>query len=422
MFVIAVLASIGIGATRMLTKESPASTPFVGAVIAVVGLIAIGWVYFGGMIGVTRMLALKVVLFSALVLVMTILVLAKYKMNMFHLLDDAQANAAPNKNGFSLLEPGRLFGKLSSPNANTSPQDPWVHLSKTFSVAAGVIAMPFLFTRFLVAGSGKEAQRSSGYAAMIAVTFWNAMIILGLGATAILGGKVIGSKWDTRDITLPLLADNLGGKFMGGALGGVAMLSTAALFAVLLLNGVTSYVKDLNAMRGRVLEPAEELRVIRRNVLVIGVISLVVGTVLVPLLTHLFIPSSIDVGATCVLPAIVYTLFWKRFNTSGLKWTVYGGLAAVAFMVVFSNGVSGDPTAAIFPDIDFRFIDFEPGLIGAPLGFLLGYIGTVISKERNDAGFAEMQVRALTGAVLPARSGKPAPAGSKQDTGTVNAR
>ena len=72
--------------------------------------------------------------------------------------------------------------------------------------------------------------------------------------------------------------------------------------------------------------------------------------------------------------------------------------------------------------MDFRFIDFEPGLIGAPLGFLLGYIGTVISKERNDAGFAEMQVRALTGAVIPARKDKPAAAGRKQDSGTVNAR
>jgi len=424
MFMIAVLASIGIGAARMFTVESPASTPFVGAVIAVTGLVAIGWVYAGGMIGVTRMLALKVILFSALVVVMTILILAKYKMNMFHLLDDAQANAAPNKNGFALLEPGRLFGKASTPNANTSPQDPWVHLSKTFSVAAGVIAMPFLFTRFLVAGSGKEAQRSSGHAAMIAVTFWNLMVIVGLGATAILGGSAIGSKWDTRDITLPLLADKLGGKFMGGALGGVALLSTAAIFAVLLLNGVTSYVKDLNAAKGRVLEPAEELRVIRRNVVVIGVISLVLGTVLVPLLTHLFIPSSIDVGATCVLPAIVYSLFWRRYNTSGLKWTVYGGLAAVVLMVVFSNGVSGDPSAAIFPDVNFKFIDFEPGLVGAPLGFLLGYLGTVISKERNDAGYAEMRVRSLTGLVFPARKASAA-TGAKvernRDSGTVSA-
>ena len=51
-----------------------------------------------------------------------------------------------------------------------------------------------------------------------------------------------------------------------------------------------------------------------------------------------------------------------------------------------------------------RFIDFEPGLVGVPVGFLLGFIGTITSPERNDAGFAEMRVRSLTGAVIPART------------------
>jgi cation/acetate symporter len=258
---------------------------------------------------------------------------------------------------------------------------------------------------------------------MIAVTFWNCMVVVGLGATAILGKDAIGKAWDTRDITLPKLADHLGGPWMSGALGGIAMLSVAAIFAVLLLNGVTSYTKDLNVVRGRVLEPGAELRQIRRNVLVIGVVSLLVGTAMVPLLTHLFIPSSIDVGATCVLPAVVYTLFWRRFNTAGLKWTVYGGLIAVAFMVLFSNGVSGDPANAIFPDISFKFIDFEPGLVGAPLGFLLGFIGTLTSSERNDAKYAEMRVRTLTGAVLPDRKPVAASDAAKhdRDSGTVSA-
>ena len=58
----------------------------------------------------------------------------------------------------------------------------------------------------------------------------------------------------------------------------------------------------------------------------------------------------------------------------------------------------------MFPDVSFKFIDFEPGLVGVPVGFLLGFIGTITSPERNDAGFAEMRVRSLTGAVIPART------------------
>src|SRR5947207_4396088 len=159
MFMVAVLASIGLVASRMFSTSPKASTPFVAGVIAVAGLIAIAWVYLGGMPGVTRMLALKVSLFMGLIAVLTVLVMAKYHFNPFRLLDDAQAHAAPNPRG-DLLTPGRLFGKGATFH---SDQDPWVHLSKVFCVAAGVIGMPFLFMRFFVATSGRDARRSAGW-------------------------------------------------------------------------------------------------------------------------------------------------------------------------------------------------------------------------------------------------------------------
>jgi cation/acetate symporter len=245
---------------------------------------------------------------------------------------------------------------------------------------------------------------------MIIVTFYQCILILGLGAVAILGGKNIGLISAHRDITLPKIVDNLGGKWASGALGAVALLSIAAIFASLLINAVTSVTKDINAARGRQPEPAAELKDIRRNVLVIGIASLIVGMAMMTQLTHIFIPTSIDLAGACVLPAVVYSLFWRRFNTAGLMWTVYGGLALTLFLVAFSNGVSGDPTA-IFYSHDFKFVDFEPGLVAVPAGFLFGVIGTLTSRERNDAAFAEMRVRSLTGAVIPARKELPVTGG-----------
>ncbi|MFG2563317.1 Na+:solute symporter [Streptomyces sp. NPDC048496] len=399
MFMIITVAAVGLVASRMFSTSSTVNKPLVVSVVAVVGVISILWVYMGGMLGVTRMLVLKVVLMFGFVAMLTVLVLAKYKLNLFDLLDDAQANAVPDKRGYDLLSPGRLFGEGSTPN---SGQDPWVHLSKAFSIVVGVMGMPFLFMRYFVAASGRDARRSAGWASMMLVGFYACMIVIGLGAVAILGGKNIGLIPAHRDTTLPKLADDLGGEWASGALGAIALLSVGAIFAVLLINAVTSFTKDLNAARGRQPEQVAELKDIRRNVLVIGIVSLIVGVAMLTQLTHIFIPTSIDMAAATVLPAVVYSLFWRRFNTAGLMWTVYGGLALTLFMVVFSNGVSGDP-AAMFPDADFKFVDFEPGLIGAPAGFLLGFIGTLTSRERNDAGFAEMRVRALTGAVVPAR-------------------
>ena len=408
MFMIIAVASIGFVASRMFTTSSTVNVPVVATVVAVVGLIAIALVYMGGMPGVTRVLVLKVSLMIGFVAVLTVAVLARYKLNIFDLLNDAEANAAPNPRG-DLLTTGRLFGEGATVN---SGQDPWVHLSKTFSIAVGAIGMPFLFMRFFVAKSGRAARQTAGWAAMITAGFWQCMIIIGLGAVAILGGDAIGKVSAHRDITLPKITDELGGQWATGALGAIALLSVGAIFAVLLLNAVTSFTKDIRAARGQQGgDSAAELKDIRRNVLIIGIVSLAVGMAMMTQLTHILIPTSIDLGAACVLPAVVFSLFWRRYNTAGLMWTVYGGLAVTLFMVVFSNGVSGDPTA-LFPDADFKFVDFEPGLIGAPLGFLFGYLGTVTSRERNDAGFAEMQVRSLTGAVIPARKEAELPAAS----------
>ncbi|GAA1881011.1 solute symporter family protein [Asanoa iriomotensis] len=398
MFNVIAVGSMGFVASRMFTTSPTVDVPVVALTVGIVGVIAIAAVYVGGMPGVTRVLVLKVSLMMAFVAVLTIAILARYKLNIFDLLNDAEANAAPNPRG-ELLTTGRLFGEGATVN---SDQDPWVHLSKAFAIAVGAIGMPFLFMRFFMARSGRAARQTAGWAAIITIGFWACMVVIGLGAVAILGGDAIGKVAAHRDITLPKITDELGGSWATGALGAIALLSVGAIFAVLLLNAVTSVTRDLRAARGRPDDRPAELKDMRRNVLIIGIASLVGGMVMMTQLTHIFIPTSIDLGAACVLPAVVYSLFWRRYNTSGLMWTVYGGLAVTLFMVVFSNGVSGDPTA-LFPDADFKFVDFEPGLLGAPLGFLFGWIGTVTSRERNDAAFREMRVRSLTGATVPAR-------------------
>jgi cation/acetate symporter len=49
--------------------------------------------------------------------------------------------------------------------------------------------------------------------------------------------------------------------------------------------------------------------------------------------------------------------------------------------------------------VDFHLFPLQnPGLVSIPLGFLLGWLGTVTSRERPDeARFAELELCALTG-------------------------
>jgi cation/acetate symporter len=104
------------------------------------------------------------------------------------------------------------------------------------------------------------------------------------------------------------------------------------------------------------------------------------------------------VAASANLPTILYSLFWKRFNTRGCLWSIYGGLIITIGLIAFSPAVSGGPTA-MFPNADWSFFPLSnPGIVSIPASFLLGFLGTVSSKEHLENKASEMEVRSLTGA------------------------
>jgi cation/acetate symporter len=105
------------------------------------------------------------------------------------------------------------------------------------------------------------------------------------------------------------------------------------------------------------------------------------------------------VGASANLPSIIYSLFWRRFNTQGATWAIYGGLISCVGLVFFSPVVSGSETA-LFTDHDWQIFPLSnPGIISIPFGFLCGWLGTVLSRDpESEARYSELEVRSLTGA------------------------
>ena len=99
------------------------------------------------------------------------------------------------------------------------------------------------------------------------------------------------------------------------------------------------------------------------------------------------------VAASANLPTILYSLFWRRFNTRGALWSIYGGLASTIILIIFSPVVSGKVDAktgaslSMITDtgIDFHWFPLDnPGIVSIPLAFLLGWLGTLTSKEQVD--------------------------------------
>jgi cation/acetate symporter len=112
------------------------------------------------------------------------------------------------------------------------------------------------------------------------------------------------------------------------------------------------------------------------------------------------------IAASANLPAVLYSLFWKNFNTRGAVWAIYGGLGMALFLLIFSGNVSGTETSFIkcLPDtecVKFNWFPLNnPGIVSIPFGFLMGWLGAITSNERNTAKYAELEVRSLTGAAI----------------------
>ena len=87
--------------------------------------------------------------------------------------------------------------------------------------------------------------------------------------------------------------------------------------------------------------------------------------------------------ASANLPVILFTIYWKRFNTTGAISGMIVGLVSAIVLVALSPNV-WNPVAgkAIFVG-EAIFPYTTPGIISIPLGFLAAYLGTVLSSKRR---------------------------------------
>jgi cation/acetate symporter len=99
------------------------------------------------------------------------------------------------------------------------------------------------------------------------------------------------------------------------------------------------------------------------------------------------------------LPTILFSLYWRRFNTRGALWSMYGGLISTIVLIIFSPAVSGNPKTSMLKSMDFAYFPLSnPGIVSIPLAFILGIVGTLSSRDTGDPAIsAEMEVRSLTG-------------------------
>ncbi|HEX5533886.1 MAG TPA: cation acetate symporter [Actinomycetales bacterium] len=373
--------------------------------VAVVGLLMIAYVLLGGMKGTTWVQIVKAVLLIAGTAVMTVWVLGKFGFNLSEVLGGAVDTAASegSKNAEGLLNPGLKYG------VSTLTKIDFISLS--LALVLGTAGLPHVLMRFYTVPNAKEARRSVVWAIWLIGLFYLFTLVLGFGAGALVGpGEIKGAPGGANSAA-PLLAYHLGGSLLLGLISAVAFATILAVVAGLAITAATSFAHDIyaNVIKDGNMAPNAEVKVARRTVVVIGIFAILGGAFAIGQNIAFLVALAFAVAASANLPTIIYSLFWRRFNTRGALWSIYGGLATCIILITFSPVVSGKVDAATGASlsmikntsVDFAWFPLEnPGLISIPLAFLLGYIGTITGKPspNHDEKAAEMEVRSLTGA------------------------
>nr|WP_240625065.1 cation acetate symporter [Kocuria tytonicola] len=384
-YLLAQMAGAGALVSLLLGISSKAGQSLV---IVIVGVIMIVYVLVGGMKGTTWVQIIKACLLVTGVAVMTVWILAMFGFNFSAILGAAvETNNKP-----AMLEPGLKYGV-----SEISKLD---FISLGLALVLGAAGLPHVLMRFYTVPTAKEARKSVVWAITLIGLFYLFTLVLGFGAAALIGADRIKGAPGGVNSAAPLLAYELGGSVLMGLIAAVAFATILAVVAGLAITASASFAHDIytSVIKKGNSDPRRELRVAKTTVVVIGLISIAGGIGAQGQNVAFLVALAFAVAASANLPTILYSLYWKRFTTRGAVWSMYGGLILSVVLIVFSPVMSGAETSMI-PTADFAVYPLSnPGIISIPASFLLGFLGSVTERRKEDPyKQSEMEVRSLTG-------------------------
>jgi cation/acetate symporter len=347
--------------------------------VAIVGVVMLLYVLFGGMIATTWVQIIKAILLVGGVTILTVLVLARFNFSITILY-----RAVAARYGQQALEPGGLV---------TDPVDA---ISLGLALMFGVLGLPHILMRFYTVPDAKAARLSVLYATGLIGYFYLIIPIVGFGASALLGREAIRRIDAGGNMAAPLLAELLGGTPFLGFIAAVAFATILAVVAGLTLAGASALSHDifLHVVRkGRATE-WEQVRVAKIATAVFGAVAVLLGILFKGQNVAFMVGLTFAIAASANFPPLLLSIVWRRFNTRGAVCAIITGAFVSVGLIVLSPTVWVDilknPTA-VFP---LR----NPAIISMTLAFMAGIVGSLITTEaRAESLFDDERLRVYLG-------------------------
>lgn len=352
--------------------------------VLIVGVMMTIYVLFGGMTATSWVQIVKAVLLMLGTVIIAVLVFARFDFNIAHMFTEMKT---ATEHGEAFLQPGLKY---------TVPLDT---ISLMIALVLGTAGLPHILMRFFTVKDAKTARSSVVTATWIVGIFYILTIFLGFGAAAFVGHDVIVGANAAGNMAAPLLAEALGGDLLMSFVSAVAFATILAVVAGLVLTGASAFAHDIYGQiikKGNITEK-QQIKAARQASLWVSVFSILLALFAQSMNVAFLVSLAFCVAASSNLPVILYTIYWKRFNTAGAMTAMISGLVSSLILVALSpNVLSPVEGAAIFVG-DPIFPLTNPAIISVPLGFIGGIVGTLLSKSTDEKKYAEVTVRANVG-------------------------
>ncbi|KRF43616.1 cation acetate symporter [Paenibacillus sp. Soil787] len=349
--------------------------------VLIVGALMTVYVVFGGMRATSWVQIIKAIFLMGGTLIISLIVFAKFHFSITEMFESMKT-ATPLK--ISFLNPGNKY------------KIPLDTLSLNLALVLGTAGLPHILIRFFTVKDAITARSSVVYATWLIGIFYVMTIFLGFGAAAFVGYDNIVAADKGGNMAAPLLARALGGEFFFAFISAVAFATILAVVTGLVLSAASAFAHDFYShilRRGQATEK-EQMKVARWASVGVAVLSILLSLLASKLNVAFLVSVAFAIAASANLPVILFTIYWKRFNTTGAVTGMLAGLISALILVAMSPSVWNPVAGKAILVGDPWFTLTNPGIISIPLGFIGAIIGTLLSRKQADrAKYDEIQVR-----------------------------
>src|SRR5450432_2814751 len=300
--------------------------------VTMVGILMVAYVVFGGMLATTWVQIIKAILLIGGTILLSILVMAHFNFSFAAFFNAIGHVTYHDAKGQEVVKDFLTPGLRYKP-----PYGALDLISLGIALIFGTAGLPHILVRFYTVPDAKTARHSVVWAMVLIGAFYIMTTFLGFGAATIVGQDYIKGHGGTN-MSAPLLAQALAGNVFFAFISAIAFATILAVVAGLTISASTSFAHDFwtNVIhKGTERAPGEEVKVARVAAFVVGFIAMGIAILLGPTANVAFLVAlAFAVAASANLPVIVFSIYWRRFNTAGAVAGLGIGLLSSLFLII----------------------------------------------------------------------------------------